>query len=63
MKPKKVLILSIVILFLIVLFQNTETVTLSFLFWNFSMSQIFLLPIVLFIGFVLGYFVARWQGS
>lgn len=63
MKPKKVLVLIIVVLCLIVLFQNTGTVTLSFLFWDFSMSKVFLLPIVLAIGFVLGYFVARMKGD
>ncbi len=63
MKPKKILILIIVILCLIVLFQNTEMVTLRFLFWDFSMSQIFLLPIVLAIGFIVGYFGARRKGD
>jgi len=59
MKPKSIGILIVVILCLVVLFQNTGMVTLRFLFWEFTMSQIFLLPIVLVIGFILGYTVAR----
>ena len=61
MKIKTVVLMSIVVLCLIVLFQNTEMVTLRFLFWDFSLPQIFLIPIVLVIGFPLGYLVFRLQ--
>ena len=63
MKIKSVVLISLVVLCLIVLFQNTEMVTLRFLFWHFSISQIFLIPIVLAIGFVLGYLVFRLKGE
>jgi uncharacterized integral membrane protein len=63
MTPRKVIIWIIVILCLIVLFQNTQTVSLQFLFWSVSVSQIFLIPIVLVIGFILGYLMARVKGN
>jgi len=59
MKPKTVIIWIVVILILIVLFQNTQAVTLRLFFWELSMSQIFLIPLTLFIGFGIGYLVGR----
>jgi uncharacterized integral membrane protein len=51
---KQVVIAVIVLLLLIVLFQNTAVVTFSFLFWEFSISQILLIPLMLLVGFVVG---------
>jgi len=63
MKPKNVLILIIVILFLIVILQNTEVVTLQIFFWKISMSRIILLALTLLVGFGLGYAVAGITAS
>ena len=59
MKPKTVIIWIVIILILIVLFQNTQAVTLRLLFWELSISQIFLIPLTLLIGFGFGYLVGR----
>ncbi len=59
MKPKTVVILVVSTLFLIILFQNTEVVSLRLLFWKISMSGIILLPLIMVVGFIIGYFVSR----
>jgi uncharacterized integral membrane protein len=59
-KQPKVWVPAILVLFfLIILFQNTDVVTLRVLFWDVSMSQVILIPLVLTIGFVLGFVVAK----
>lgn len=60
--PRIVVPAILALLFLIVLFQNTDVVTLRVLFWELSMSQVILIPIVMGIGFALGYVVARLTG-
>jgi uncharacterized integral membrane protein len=59
MKPKMIAILVSGCLFLIVLLQNTQVVSLRFFFWQISMSRIILFPLVMFIGFIIGIFVGR----
>ena len=59
MKPKVVGVLVLGVLFLIVLLQNTQVVSLRLLFWGISMSRIILFPLVMLIGFVIGFFVGR----
>jgi uncharacterized integral membrane protein len=61
-KPKSIVILIVAILFLIILVQNTQTVILSLLFWKIMAPQIVLIPVVLLIGFALGYAVAKLTG-
>jgi putative membrane protein len=63
MKPKWIVSLVVVILFLIFLLQNTQVVTLRLYFWSISMSQIILIPLTLILGFVAGYIVARITGK
>jgi len=58
MKPKTIIILILLILCLVILIQNTEVVTLQVFFWPITMSRILLIPILLFIGFVIGYLAA-----
>ena len=58
MKPKAIAILVLVILFLIILAQNTQVLTLRLFFWSISMSQIILIAFVLVGGFVIGYLTA-----
>ena len=59
MKPKTITILVLIGFFLIILIQNTQVVTLRLLFWKVGMSQIILVPLIMLIGFVLGYIVAK----
>ncbi|MDD3374418.1 MAG: lipopolysaccharide assembly protein LapA domain-containing protein [Candidatus Omnitrophica bacterium] len=65
MKFKNILLLIFGIILLVVLLQNTQVVSMRFLFWQISMSRIILLPLVMFFGFVIGFFVGRksrdWQ--
>ena len=58
--PKVIGALVLVALFLILLFQNTQVVTLKIYFWEIAMSQIILIPVVFIIGFAAGYLVARF---
>ncbi|OGP54441.1 MAG: hypothetical protein A2Y65_09665 [Deltaproteobacteria bacterium RBG_13_52_11] len=59
MKPKTIVVLVLIGLFLIILVQNAQVVTLRLLFWEIGMSQIILLPLAMFIGFILGFIVAQ----
>ncbi|MBU1083766.1 MAG: LapA family protein [Candidatus Omnitrophica bacterium] len=59
MKPTHIILTSLGILFFIVLVQNTQVVSLRFLFWELSMSRIILLPLVTLVGFVIGFFIGR----
>jgi uncharacterized integral membrane protein len=63
-KHPKIWIPAIVaLLFVIVLLQNTAVVTLRVLFWDVSMSQVILIPLVLTIGFALGFVAAKLLGG
>jgi uncharacterized integral membrane protein len=48
-----------VLLFTILVVQNTDVVTVQLFVWEVTMSQIILLVLTLLTGFVLGYFTAR----
>ena len=59
MKPKMIAILVFGILSLVVLLQNTQVVSVRFLFWKLSMSRIILLPLIMLLGSVIGFFAGR----
>jgi uncharacterized integral membrane protein len=63
MKPMTIVILVLVALFVIILVQNTQVVTLQLLFWKLGMSQIILVPLTMLIGFIIGYIVAKLTGG
>ncbi len=63
MKPITIVILVLVALFVIILVQNTQVVTLRLLFWKLGMSQIILVPLTMLIGFIIGYIVAKATGG
>ena len=44
----------VVLLAVVVTLQNTSVVTFRFLFWQAGISQVFLIPLVLLLGFVIG---------
>jgi len=55
MKPKTIIILVFILLFVILLIQNTRVAGFRILFWEFEMSRIILYPVILLIGFILGF--------
>lgn len=63
MKPKTIIVLILIGLALIIILQNTEVVTLRFLFWDLAMSRIILIPLLMLVGFVLGYIGATMWGN
>jgi uncharacterized integral membrane protein len=63
MKAKTIVILIIAVLFLIILLQNTQVMTLRFYFWQLTMSRIVLLVVTLLVGFVVGFIVAKVTGG
>ncbi|MBU4203891.1 MAG: LapA family protein [Acidobacteria bacterium] len=58
-KPRQIIILILVILCLVILFQNMEMVTIRLLFWNISMSRILMMMFFLMTGFFIGFFTSR----
>ena len=63
MRPKFIVVLVLIALFLIILIQNTQVVTLRLFFWKVGMSQIILIPLTMAIGFVIGFIVAKMTGN
>ena len=59
MKVKTILVLILIALFIIILVQNVQVVSLRFLFWDISMSRIIFIPLILIIGFILGFIAAK----
>ncbi len=59
MSVKTIIILILLILLAVILIQNTKVVDVQLFFWKLSMSRIILIIIPLFIGFVVGLFVAK----
>jgi uncharacterized integral membrane protein len=53
------LVLALLLLVTILVVQNTEVVTLRFLFWQASMSRVVLLLVTFVAGGVLGYILAK----
>ena len=43
------------IFILVFILQNTEVVTVNFLFWKLEMSRVILILVLLLVGFLLGY--------
>ncbi|MGB8952548.1 MAG: LapA family protein [Candidatus Aminicenantales bacterium] len=59
MKTKWIVILIFLVLLAILLIQNREIVTFRLFFWKIAMSQVILVPIAMFVGFVVGFLLAR----
>jgi lipopolysaccharide assembly protein A len=57
MNFKITLVISLICLALIFVAQNIEIVTVSFLFWEISMSRAVLLFFSMLIGFIIGWFL------
>jgi len=63
MRPKFIVLLVLIALFLIILIQNIQVVTLQLFFWKVGMSQIILIPLIMAIGFVVGFVVSKVTGN
>ena len=63
MRPKFIIVLVLIALFLIILIQNIQVVTLQLFFWKVGMSQIILIPLTMAIGFVVGFVVSKVTGK
>ena len=63
MRPKFVGMLVLIALFLIILIQNIQSVTLRLFFWKVGISQIILIPLIMAIGFAIGFIVAKVTGN
>lgn len=59
MKAKTIIILILIALFMVILIQNTQVVTVQLFFWKLSMSRIILICVLMFIGFIIGFLVAK----
>ena len=62
-KPKLIIIAILAVLFGILLLQNSEVASLKLFFWEISMSRIIFFPLLVLIGFVVGFVVAKMTGS
>ncbi len=62
-KPKTIVLLVLIVLFLVILLQNMSPVTLRLLFWRIEAPQIILIPVTMLLGFVIGYMVAKMTGK
>jgi uncharacterized integral membrane protein len=51
-------ITALLLLFLVVVLQNTQIVPIQLFFWTLSMSRIILLCFALLVGFAVGYYMA-----
>ena len=63
MRPKFIVVLVLIALFLIILIQNIQPVTLQLFFWKVGVSQIILIPLIMAIGFVVGFVVSKVTGN
>jgi uncharacterized integral membrane protein len=59
MNSKNIVFISFLVLLLIILLQNTEVVAWRLLFWKVEMSRAIMMPLVLLIGFVAGFFTSK----
>ncbi|HBR14005.1 MAG TPA: DUF1049 domain-containing protein [Candidatus Omnitrophica bacterium] len=59
MKPKMIVVVLVIVMALIILSQNTQVVTVHVLFWDLSMSRIILIPFLLLVGFIIGFFIGK----
>ena len=60
--PKSIIAAIVIVLFIILLFQNTQVVTLRLFFWKVTMSHFIMIFITLFLGFIGGYIIsAVWR--
>ena len=57
MQAKLIVLILLIAAFVVIIFQNSVTITARLLFWEFQTSQIILFFLILLIGFIGGYIV------
>ncbi len=60
-KPKTIIVLFIILLILIVLWQNAKAVEVKFLFWNFSTSAFVMYIIFYVVGAISALIGMLWR--
>jgi uncharacterized integral membrane protein len=48
-------------LFVAILIQNTQVVTMRIFFWKIAVSEVILVPSLLLLGFIVGFLMAKWK--
>lgn len=61
MKPKTIVIIVLIAIFVLLIVQNFQVLTFRFLFWKISMSRAIFIPLIWMVGFVLGYLFAKMR--
>jgi len=59
MKLKTIILIVLVALFVVIAIQNTQAVTIQILFWKISISRIIFIPLLIVLGFVIGFLAAQ----
>ena len=59
MQPNIIVNLVLTALLLIILIQNTQPITFLILFWKIHMSQIIFTPLMVALGFVIGFICGK----
>ncbi|MDH5392007.1 MAG: lipopolysaccharide assembly protein LapA domain-containing protein [Gammaproteobacteria bacterium] len=57
--PHFILVTAGIVLFVVFMLQNTDIVTVNFLFWSVQLSRSILLLVVLLVGILIGYVLRR----
>lgn len=59
MKPKTIIIIVLLVLLAVIVAQNSQSVPFQLLFWGIRVSKVILVPMILLVGFILGFLVAK----
>jgi uncharacterized integral membrane protein len=59
MNVKMIALAILIALCIIFILQNTDAVTIKFLFWEIVISRVILIPLFLIIGYIVGYISAK----
>ncbi len=62
MNKKLIVILVLIGLILTLIFQNTQSVSLTFFFWSLALPLVILVVGLLALGFVIGFLAAKMKG-
>lgn len=62
-KIRTVFVVVLIVVLLIIMIQNAQPVTFTFLNWKYQVSQLLLVLIVLVLGFLTGFVVAKTTGK
>ncbi len=63
MKPKVIIVIIALVLLGIILLQNTQVATLKLFFWKIDISQMLLIFLTLFAGFISGFVACKILGN